>query len=120
MSETTKVPKIVRTPEQKAEERRIRELHRQNPIREVPTDTITSADATRMLKFIASLKREREAQGLTLEQLAERSAVDVEVLTRLEAGQSFNPTISVLFRIARALGNTLALGLDASSDPSHR
>ena len=35
MSDTTKASKIERTPEQKAEEKRIREMHRQNPVREV-------------------------------------------------------------------------------------
>ena len=44
MSDTAKLPRIERTPEQRAEERRIREMHRHNPVREVPTDTITGAD----------------------------------------------------------------------------
>ena len=116
MRETAKPSRIERTPEQKAEERRIREMHRINPIREVPTDTITNADARRMIKFIAAIKREREAQGLTLDELAKRAAVDIEVLTRLEAAHSFNPNISILFRIARALGKKLALVLDDDSD----
>ena len=101
MSDTTKVPRIERTPEQKAEELRIRELHRLNPIREVPTDLISNADAVRMFKLLAAIKREREAQGLTVEELAKRAAVDVDVLKRLEAAHSFNPTVSILFRIAR-------------------
>jgi ribosome-binding protein aMBF1 (putative translation factor) len=117
MSDTTKVPKIERTPEQKAEELRIREMHRLNPIREVPSDTITNADARQMLKFIAAIKREREAQGLTLHELAERAAVDIDVLTRLEAAHSFNPTISILFRLARALGKRLELGLADEQSP---
>jgi ribosome-binding protein aMBF1 (putative translation factor) len=115
MSDTTKIPKIERTPEQKAEELRIREMHRLNPIREVPKDIISNADARLMFKLIAAVKKEREAQGLTVQQLAERAAVDVEVLTRFEAAHSFNPTISVLFRIARALGKELVLALDGSS-----
>ena len=117
MSDTTKVPRIERTPEQKAEELRIREMHRLNPIREVPTDTITNADARRMLKFIAEMKREREAQGLTLQELANRAAVDVDVLTRFEAAHSFNPTISILFRLARALGKRLELGIADEQSP---
>ncbi len=99
-----------RNPEQKAEELRIRELHRLNPIREVPSDTITNADAWRMLKFLAVMKREREAQGLSLEELAKRAAVDLDVLTRLEAAHSFNPTVSILFRIARAVRQELRPG----------
>jgi ribosome-binding protein aMBF1 (putative translation factor) len=111
MSETAKLPKIERTAEQKAEERRIRELHRQNPIREVPTDTISGADAVQVLKFVAVVQREREAQGLSREQLAEKAGVDLTVLVRLETGQSFNPTISVLYRLAAALGESIVLAL---------
>jgi ribosome-binding protein aMBF1 (putative translation factor) len=115
MSDTTKAPKIERTPEQKAEELRIREMHRQNPVRVVPADTISNADARLMLKLIGAIKREREALGLTVEELAKRAAVDVDVLTRFEAAHSFNPTVSVLFRIARALGKDLVLSLNGIS-----
>ncbi len=115
MSDTAKVPKSERTPEQKAEEQRIRESHRQNPIREVPADTLRGADAAQLLQFVASVRREREAQGLTLEQLAARAGVDVGVLSRFEAGQAFNPTVSMLFRIAAALGRNLTLALNGSS-----
>jgi ribosome-binding protein aMBF1 (putative translation factor) len=119
MSETRKIPRIERTPEQKAEELRIREMHRLNPIREVPKDTISNADARQMFKLIAAIKKEREAQGLTVQQLAEKAAVDVEVLTHFEAANSFNPTISILFRIARALGKGLVLQLgDDAATPS--
>jgi ribosome-binding protein aMBF1 (putative translation factor) len=111
MSETANFPRANRTPEQKAEELRIREMHRQNPIREVPTDVILNADAFRVIKFIAAIKQEREAQGLSLEELAERAKVDLGVLTRLESAQSYNPTLSVLIRIARALKKQLELSL---------
>jgi ribosome-binding protein aMBF1 (putative translation factor) len=114
MSDTAKLPRIERTPEQKAEERRIRELHRQNPVREMPTDTIPGADVARLLKFVAAIKREREAQGLTLEQLAERAGIDAALLARFETGQSFNPTISTLFRLSTALNKNLILGLENS------
>jgi len=118
MSDTAKVPKIERTAEQRAEEMRMREVHRQNPIREVPTDTIRGADAVHLLKFAAAVRRERETQGLSLEQLSERTGLDVAVLSRLEAGQGFNPTVSSLFRIAAALGRQLVLGLEiAPSTP---
>lgn len=112
MSDTTKVPKIERTPEQKAEERRIREMHRQNPIREVPADTLSGVDAAQLLKFVAAVRREREAQGLTLEQLAERAGIDGAMLSRFESGQAFNSPVSTLFRIAGALGRKLVVELN--------
>lgn len=119
MSDTAKAPKIERTPEQKAEERRIREMHRLNPIRELPADTLNGAAAAQLLKFVASVRREREAQGLTLQQLAERAGIDASVLARLEAGQAFNPSVSTLFRIASALEHKLVLALDVSaSEPA--
>jgi ribosome-binding protein aMBF1 (putative translation factor) len=114
MSDTTNASTIERTPEVKAEEKRIREMHRQTPIRDVPTDTLRGADVEQLLKFIAAVRREREAQGLTLEQLAERAGIDAGVLARFESGQAFNPTVSTLFRIATALGRNLVLGLDAT------
>jgi ribosome-binding protein aMBF1 (putative translation factor) len=112
MSDTAKVPKVERTPEQRAEERRIREMHRQNPIREIPTDTISGADAARLLSFVAAVKREREVQGLTVEQIAESAGLEPAVLARFESGQTFNPSISTLFRLAKALKKNLTLGLE--------
>lgn len=114
MRNTAKLPKIERTAEQKAEERRIREMHLQNPIHQVPADTIRGADAAQLLKFAAVVRHEREAQGMTLEQLADRAGMDVAALSRLETGQAFNPTISTLFRIAGALGKNLVLAFDGA------
>jgi ribosome-binding protein aMBF1 (putative translation factor) len=111
MSEPNR-PKFERTPEQKAEERRIREMHRQNPVREMSADTIRGEDAAQVLRFVASIRREREERGLSVEQLAEHAGLDAMVLTRLEAGQAFNPTVSTLFRIAEALDKNLLLAFD--------
>jgi ribosome-binding protein aMBF1 (putative translation factor) len=115
MNDTAKLPKIERSAEQKAEERRIRELHRQNPVREVPTDTMRGADAARLLKFIALIQKEREVQGMTVEQLAERAGMDAAALSRLETGQSFNPSLATLFRIVSALGKDLVLAFENPS-----
>src|SRR6266545_3381127 len=120
MSDTAKLLRKERTPEQNAEEKRIRELHRQSPVREVPDDTISGADAAQLLGFIAGIRRERELQGLSVEQLADRSGIDVGVLSRLESGQSFNPTASTLFRLARALGRHLVIALDELPKESGR
>jgi ribosome-binding protein aMBF1 (putative translation factor) len=106
MAETIKIP-VVRTPEEKAEERRIREMHRQNPICEVPNDTMTGEDAAHMLSFAAAIRSERVAQGLSIQQLADMAGLDAGVLARFESGQSFNPTVATLCRIVRALGREL-------------
>jgi ribosome-binding protein aMBF1 (putative translation factor) len=106
-----RVPKIERTAEQKAKERRIREMHRQNPIREVPAETITGADVVNLMQFVAAIRRERETQGLTSEAVAERTGMEASAYARLESGNVLNPSLSTLFRIARALGKSLVLEL---------
>jgi len=122
MNDTSKRHLLERTPEQKAEERRIRELHRENPIRVVPTDTIDGEDVVQLLKFVNLIRKEREAQGLSLEQLAERAGMDVAALSRLESAQNFNPTAATMFRLARALGKSLSVGFASPSqtDPTKK
>lgn len=99
-------------PEQKAEEKCIRELHRANPVRELPADTMSGEDAAQMLAFASSVRLERESQGLSVVQLAVKAGIDAGVLSRFEMGQAFNPPASTLFRIARALGRDLHLRLN--------
>jgi ribosome-binding protein aMBF1 (putative translation factor) len=102
------------------EEARIRELHRQAPIRAVPADTLRGSDVAQLLKFVADVRRERESQGLTVEQLAERAAIDADVLKRFEAGQAFIPTIATVYRIAGALGRNLRLALDGTTQQQNQ
>lgn len=60
------------------------------------------------LKRLASLCRKlRLSQGLTLEEAAERSDIDVRHVQLIEAGTG-NPTVATLVRVARGLG----VGLD--------
>jgi transcriptional regulator with XRE-family HTH domain len=53
----------------------------------------------------------RESLGLTREQLAERSACDVAVIERIEAGEIV-PSLAPLIKISRALGVRLGTLLD--------
>jgi len=114
MNDTTKPVKYERTPQQRAEEKRIRELHRQNPVREAPMDTVSGEDAAQLLAFAAAIRSAREANGMSVEQLAEKAGVDAGVLARFESGQSFNPTVSILSRLAHALNRTLCLSLNGA------
>ncbi len=60
------------------------------------------------LNRLASLcRRLRLSQGLTLEEAAERSDIDVRHVQLIEAGTG-NPTVATLVRVARGLG----VGLD--------
>src|SRR5947209_5379733 len=68
-------------------------------------------------QVMASLKKERERQGLTLADLSKRSGIDQAALSKLETGSHSNPTLETLYRIALALGKLIACVLqDAPAD----
>ncbi len=54
----------------------------------------------------ANLRRLRERRKLTQQELAERSGVPRPTLAHLESGEA-NPTLSVLVRVAEALGTSI-------------
>ena len=56
---------------------------------------------------MAELKAERERQGLTLAQLAERSGIDKGAISKLETGRQVNPPVDTL----ESIGNHAARGL---------
>jgi ribosome-binding protein aMBF1 (putative translation factor) len=53
---------------------------------------------------VFALKRAREAAGLSLADVAERTGIEKAQLSRIETGQHINPTVSTLCRYAGALG----------------
>jgi ribosome-binding protein aMBF1 (putative translation factor) len=53
---------------------------------------------------VFALKNAREAMGLSLADVAERTGIDKAALSRLETAQNMNPTVSTLCRYAHALG----------------
>src|SRR5947209_19972614 len=60
---------------------------------------------------LAELKRVREAAGLSLADVAERSGIDKAALSRLENGVHDNPTVETLMRYATAVGKKLTWSL---------
>lgn len=54
---------------------------------------------------------QREAAGISLRQMAERMAMDVGALSRLENGVNGNPTLETLFRYANSLGKKVLVQL---------
>jgi DNA-binding XRE family transcriptional regulator len=62
---------------------------------------------------IAELKKAREAAGLTLAQLADKTGLATETLCRLETGQVTNPTWKTLGLYAAAVGRKLTLSAGA-------
>ncbi len=67
-------------------------------------------------QVMASLKKERERQGLTLADLSKRTGVDQAALSKLETGRHANPTLATLYRIALALGKAIACALQDAPD----
>lgn len=61
---------------------------------------------------IAELKKAREAAGLTLAEVAERTGLAAETLCRLETGMVTNPTWRTLGLYAVAVGRKLSLSTE--------
>jgi DNA-binding Xre family transcriptional regulator len=110
--------RAVRTPAEAARLRADRERYQ----RDKPTadqllaegghaDTVSLGELLALHEVMFELKRERERQGLTLTELADRTGIDPAALSRLETGKQTNPTLDTLCRIAHALQKTVVCGL---------
>ncbi|WP_185807678.1 helix-turn-helix domain-containing protein [Lysinibacillus telephonicus] len=53
--------------------------------------------------FADELRRKREEQSLSLNQLSEKSTVSASFIMRIEKGERTNVSIEVLFKLANAL-----------------
>jgi DNA-binding XRE family transcriptional regulator len=62
---------------------------------------------TELRQALIALKKAREAAGLSLADVAERSGIDKAALSRLENGVHDNPTVETLMRYAAAVGKKL-------------
>lgn len=69
------------------------------------------AEHERLLLVVDLLRQERQRQGLSLTELADRTGIDEANLARLEHGGDLNPTIATLERIAAALGKDVLITL---------
>lgn len=113
--------KIERTPEELAELKAIRErIQKERPtqadLAAQGAQFTTLGEVMQLRQVVFALKQERERQGLTLAQLAERTGIDPAPLSRLETGKTLNPTWGTLQRIAAALGKEIVCELrDAAS-----
>ena len=61
-----------------------------------------------LIEALAGLRRERERQGLSLTDIAERTGIDRATISKLETGKIANPTIGTIRTYAMALGRRLA------------
>jgi ribosome-binding protein aMBF1 (putative translation factor) len=71
-------------------------------------------DASRDLlrDVVRLLRAERERQGLTAAEVAERCDMERSALCRLETVANANPTVAAVCGIAQALGKTLVVRLE--------
>jgi DNA-binding XRE family transcriptional regulator len=65
-----------------------------------------------LIEALNRLRRERERQGLSLTDIAERTGIDRATISKLETGKVGNPTIGTLRTYAKALGRRLAWSLE--------
>ena len=61
------------------------------------------------------LKAERQAQGMTLQELEDRTGIGSGAISRLENDPAPNPTVQTLQRIATALGKQITVQLSDSA-----
>jgi DNA-binding XRE family transcriptional regulator len=102
-----------RTAEQRNQEELIRRQHGMNPFKQRPIGAINRQSFAAILNLVARFKARREAQGLTLAEVAERMGIDSPALSRLETGKMLNPTLATLHKWAEALGQKLDLDLSS-------
>ena len=85
------------------------------------SDFIALGDLISLHQVMATLKKERERQRISLAALSKRVGIDQAALSRLETGAQSNTTIVTISRIASALGKRIVCGLqDADTRGSER
>lgn len=66
---------------------------------------------TRVQHIAALLRDAREAAGLSLTELAERTGITRQAISRIESGDNRNSTLSTIVRMAEALNKEWAIEL---------
>jgi DNA-binding XRE family transcriptional regulator len=75
-------------------------------------ETVPQGGFLELMLLMARLKARREALGLSLDDVAERSGLDRRAVGELEAGFDTNPTIATLWRYALAMNAGVTLGVE--------
>ncbi len=75
------------------------------------------ATLDQLQELLVQLKAAREAKGISLADLTDLTGMDRSSLSKLEIGQTANPTVETLVRYAEAVGKRLVVALaDAQQD----
>ena len=102
------------TDEQKRRHERIRRRVAQDRPRLDHEARVKKAELLALRDALGALKREREARGLSIGEVARRSGIDKSALAKMEKNPHANPTVTTLTRIADAIGVELAITFRAA------
>ena len=102
------------TAEQKRRHQQIREQVQRDELRLTRDALGKEAELMALRSAMHILRREREARGLSLGDVAERSGIDKSRLSKLENDPRSNPTLATLTRIASAVGVKLSIHVDVA------
>jgi DNA-binding XRE family transcriptional regulator len=100
------------TPEEAAKYKAVRELVAEELPELVARHQERMAVLDELQGLLGQLKAAREAKGLSLADLTERTGMDRSALSKLETGQRPNPTVETLVRYAEAVGKRLVVSLE--------
>lgn len=73
------------------------------------------ADCEQAVAIVRQFREAREAAGISLAELQQRTGIRKSVLSRLENSKAPNPTLATLQRYAEALGARAVFSLEAES-----
>jgi DNA-binding XRE family transcriptional regulator len=99
------------TPDEAAKYKAIREKVAEELPELVARHHERTALCEQLQALLAELKAAREAKGLSLADLMERTGMDRSAVSKLETGQRPNPTVETLIRYAEALGKRITISL---------
>ena len=99
------------TPEAAAKYKAIREQVAQELPELIARHQERTAALDELDELLRQLKAAREAKGLSLADVMERTGMDRSALSKLETGQRANPTVDTLVRYAEAVGKRLVVSL---------
>ncbi|MFB3892339.1 MAG: helix-turn-helix domain-containing protein [Phycisphaerae bacterium] len=111
---TIKRMEVKLTDEQKGRHDEIRKLVDRDRPRLTREALSKKAELTAMRDAMVLLKRQREARGLALGEVARRSGIDKSRLSKLENDPRSNPTMATLTRLADAIGVKLSIHVEAA------
>lgn len=99
------------TPEEAAKYKAVRERASNELPELIARHHERMASLDQLDELLRELKAAREAKGLSLADLTERTGMDRSALSKLETGQRANPTVETLVRYAEAVGKRLVVSL---------